>query len=685
MAVRSRSRSLSRSNTSGSRQRRLSFGEEKPSKSAPIVGSLVARRDEAVRRERRRSRSADRKERFHSLSKGFGLGQAHGLPLSRSSDNLSHHRRTTSCTHPRNAPAIDYELGTDTDLSVALDQGSSTRGSRTHHHTRSDPDLLNFSSRNANANARLRSQPLRVRMRAPDDVVVIGPDSPPPPRIDFSKPLPPLPRDRTPRPGSFPLPPGRDRDGHARDVDVGIALTSDQPTPSPARIGERVMSDSMDSMTRYSGLTHVHSPSTADARAELDRQHKRDQTRRAFAAPAGPTHRLSTNGPKPTASSHIAASAAYTSSTAGLLNSSTRTQTTQATESTDVSSMHTADLTFPGTVPPTRRLTALEQAIGRSRAASLGSSEGSQSHSLTQSHSHSHSTSQHSATKPAKGTTGQSTGTNSSPRSKASITPTRPPRLPSPAATIPLPETPTVILAPALPHPISPRSSSLQAPQPANPILQAPPVRGGVLSRPLFQHLDTNTSTMTGQTVYTDASEGWSREEAFTPRQEQPQHNLDSGPQLHVSRSDSISTDTEDDFRGLFFRTPKDAAYDRSPLTNSPMPPARLESHSSPAAFPRLAGQDVGLGYDLQDKSASAPTRVAHPLHLHTDGKARPISSEQSADHSIGSGSDPARSLSYGEGTDSDSGIIITPSGPGAGLDEAQATMAAQLRGELPL
>lgn len=639
MAVRSRSRSLSRD----ARQRRLSFGEEKSAKGAPIVGSLVARRDEAVKRERRRSRSLERRERFHSLSRGFGTGGRYARPT----EPLPH--RSNSCSQARDGSAIDS--GRESDLSVAIDQTSS-RGSRTHHHTRSDPDLLN--------NPRIRSQPLRVRMRAPDDVVVIGPDSPP--RIDFSKPLPALPYDAEPE-DLFPLPPQRQRSN------VGIALTSDQHQPSRTR-ANHVQSDSMNSMSRYSGLTSISSaPSTATARAELNRQHRRDQTRRAFAAPAGPS-RTSAIPAK-----HVRDSGA-TASTAALLNSSTRTQSTQATESTDLSSMRTADLTFPGTIPPNRKLTALEQAIGRSRAASIGSSDAS--------HSHSHSHSQHSAGRAAKNATSHSSGSHGSPRSKATITPTRPPRPPSPVATIPAPLSPTFALAPALPHPISPRSSSLRALDTASPTFGVPASLSHATLRPPLQHLDTQASSATGKTVYTDASEGWSRDGTYTPPVEiaLAVQGPDSGPTLHVSRADSVSTDTEDDFRGLFFRTPKDATYDGSPLAHSPVH-AQLHSQSSPAAFPRSEINHVGLGYglDVKASSASAPTPSLPP---------RPISFAKSADHSISTESSHvsrmgARRLSYGdveyEGTDSDSGIVITPHGPE--VDEGEhASMAQQLRGE---
>ena len=644
MAVRARSRSISR----GARHRRLSFGEEKPNKSAPLVGSAVVRREEAEKRERRRSRSLDRRERMHSLSKGFGLGH------SRSTDNLSQRsHRGANCGHSRNKSAID--LGGGSDLSVARDVSSST-GQRTHHHTRSSPDLL--------SNPRVRSQPLRVRMRAPDDIVVIGPESPP--RIDFSKPLPLLPHERTPNPDAFPMPP------HMHDI--GVALTSDRPSLSPVYPAESMASQSV---SRHSAMkTSSHAPSTAAARAELDRQHRRDKTRRAFAAPAGPS-RTST-----ITRSHYPSTNDTPSSSNPLLSSSTRTQTT------DSSDMHSSDLTFPSALPPNRRLTALEQAIGRRRAASLGSSDSSH---------------QHSPGKSAKLAASQiSSGSD---KSKATITPTRPRRPDSPVGMVPAPLSPTFGLAAPLVHPISPTlgyEDNVRAdmarvqidndtPSTLRPTMQHLDTNATLISgrtiytdasegldrslRPSMQHLDTNATATSGRTVYTDASEGWSRDDAHTPpaaAQAVAIPSIETAPQLHVSRSGSASTHTDDDFRGLFFRTPKDAAYDSSPLTASPMPPA---SHSSPAAFPRMSEDSVGLGYDIRPMSKSAPTRMSQ----------RFSASAKSADDSIGEAesSEMARRLSYGEGTDSDSGIVITPhSQMEADEGERISFTGAQLRSE---
>jgi hypothetical protein len=205
-----------------------------------------------------------------------------------------------------------------------------------HHHqnSKSSPDL--------SANHRLR-----VRMAPPppppwmdDGVIVIGASksrsglSKSSTKPDFTKPLPPLPAEyRLQYNPSSPFKP--------------FGPAKEDRTPSPAQLPPGkdpvVLSDPVPSATATAAAAGPSSlsqePSPADARAMIARQHQRAMTKRAFNSPRPRQHRDSE------------------------VSNSTTSQYSQGSHRTSTLSA----------VSPLRRMTAMEEAIGRSRANSAGS------------------------------------------------------------------------------------------------------------------------------------------------------------------------------------------------------------------------------------------------------------------------------------------------------------------------
>jgi hypothetical protein len=170
-------------------------------------------------------------------------------------------------------------------------------------------------------------------------------------------------------------------------------------------------------------MAPIVTPSPAKARTYLAQQHLRTRTKRAFQTPsAGPSSfRLKQHEPAD-------------------LTASTSTASTVST-----------------VCPAPRRPTALEEAIGRSRAASAA---------------------------------------NATPSHAVDESPAR------------------MIAEPAAPR-IVPRSPSLTGGIDLG--LPIPEQRNGLMIPPQFERTDTGMSKASGKTVYTDASEGWGRSGHATP------------------------------------------------------------------------------------------------------------------------------------------------------------------------
>lgn len=259
-----------------------------------------------------------------------------------------------------------------------------------------------------------------------------------------------------------PVPPFR------QDVGIAISDTSGASTPIPA---EEVQAPIL-LQSKPLSVSSIRSPTkstfdTPSSRAVIAKQHQRARTRKAFAAPA--------SGPLRPTSQH---KDLISSSSAGLLSASTNSSRSAYSSGTGFS--------IPTPTPAQRKVTALDEAIGRSRAASLTNPESSSSKSQVR-------------PRPRTAEDSESSGDSR-----------------STARPVPAIEPVVRTMSPPLAYPIStvpsPRFGISFAEQ------QLPPVPSSA-ERPKFSHMDT---AATGRTVYTDASEGWDRSAAGTPLERSP-------------------------------------------------------------------------------------------------------------------------------------------------------------------
>lgn len=258
----------------------------------------------------------------------------------------------------------DFGLGGGGDLGYEQKQSQADSWRRRHQHSKSSPDLTQ------------RQRVVRMAPSPPESksVVVIGPGPGPatgrspgkiPPRtsskMDFTKPLPPLPDEYRLRYNpSSPFKPFER---------IGVALSPDR-VPSPAPVAGRQVEHGS-SRTKTPTTINADDPfiehppgtptsplsradtsaSSATARAMLAKQHQRAVNRRAFNSPR-PRQRESTSGS----------------------GTGPGTGTVPMTGSTTSSfySQNSQRASAISAVSPLRRLTAMEEAIGRSRAASVG-------------------------------------------------------------------------------------------------------------------------------------------------------------------------------------------------------------------------------------------------------------------------------------------------------------------------
>lgn len=223
-----------------------------------------------------------------------------------------------------------------------------------HHHSKSSPDLMSMVTRSQGRRAPLPPSP-------DQGVIVIGPgasvrsppssgqhlfDSRSPTRPDFTKPLPPLPAEyRLQYNPSSPFKPfdanaGREA-SPARLLSSAHFKTNFRDSDDPFLVPSSPASSS-----KVADVSTSTPLSQADARALIARQHQRVLTKRAFHSPRPVQTRDSANTSGPVPSGASATSSSYS-------QSSRRTSAMSA-------------------VSPLRRLTAMEEAIGRSRAASVG-------------------------------------------------------------------------------------------------------------------------------------------------------------------------------------------------------------------------------------------------------------------------------------------------------------------------
>jgi hypothetical protein len=331
-----------------------------------------------------------------------------------------------------------------------MKEGDYLRG---HHHSRSTPEISGLRRREKSEVPPVPSRvgpipgpptrTLRIQqpreIRRPGDVIVIGPQGDVPPS---------LPRRATPMNVSKPLP---DIPREASDPATSTPNGSATTTPI-AEIGVAVSGEHKSALDLSTSSSNYSTPTgPAHARAVLAKQHQRARTKRAFQTPTqGPTAyrpRSGHDSNPPSATSSVFPMHADIEPAIAMLDISTSSSTATSASASGQ-----------------RRPTALEEAIGRSRAASVGNG------------------SKEMGPKPIQ---------RSRPRTAES-------------------DDPTLILVPHIQRPTTPPSSSTPTFCPSPPL--AYPIRTDrAPSRPEIQHFD---STASKATVYADALEDFSDAES---------------------------------------------------------------------------------------------------------------------------------------------------------------------------
>ncbi|WRT67080.1 uncharacterized protein IL334_004046 [Kwoniella shivajii] len=377
----------------------------------------------------------------------------------------------------------------------------------------------------------------------------------PPAPLNLSKPLPDIPKDDISPilPESGPFIPFTE--------EIGLAISSnDEHEPKgKEQISEgEAKAEQVSPKTAPLPNTEALSPRTptksrlsdggsATARAFLAKQQQRARTKRAFQSPVqGPTSY------QPLRDSTVPSSASTSTSISSALSP-------------------TASSTSIRSDGP-RRKTALEEAIGRSRAASVGALEQQQQ-----------------KFSPTRAVLLDRPNTGDHVRAAAKFGSTAGSR-----GSVPIPPKSSInspesvmkqrLSSPPLDYPISTMPSPRTASRAAFLEVQ----------RPIVNHQDSARSKMT---VYTDASEGWSRvggDSARTTPISERKGRLSETP----SEGSPHQTPDDREFQGLFFRTPADR---NGSFSNTPIPDRYAPSSNHPA-LPRFLPRSmtpIGLGYDL--------------------------------------------------------------------------------------
>ncbi|WWC61192.1 uncharacterized protein I303_103772 [Kwoniella dejecticola CBS 10117] len=451
----------------------------------------------------------------------------------------------------------------------------------------------------------------------------------PPAPLDLSKPLPDLPKDDDspvlPESGPF----------ISLEDEIGIAISPDLGGVEKEKVvivgqdNEEDMDDTPKSAPlprpvdpispKTPSKSRLSDGGSATARAFLAKQQQRARTKRAFQSPV--------QGPRVAANDPHRLSVGQGQNQGALSTASTPT-----TASTSISSvLSPASSTTSVKSDGPRRKTALEEAIGRSRASSVGVLEAQQS--------------RFSPTRLAlmQGPPNSGDPSKQPPRRTAGITNSVPP---PPKVTVNSPESlknverdqhrfssPELgfsVSSPPLDYPIStipsprtrssflndnyPPSTTAAVPLTAtlHPSLNNAATEGGLL-RPGMIHGESTASKMT---VYTDASEGWCRvgsSARSTPIS-------DRKDRLSASNSEDSPGQTPDDrdFQGLFFRTPADrnGSFSNTPVPYQNAPPQYTME------LPRIISEGlapIGLGYDM-DPTSTQGQIVAGDARRPSDG-----------------------------------------------------------------
>ncbi|OCF45462.1 cytoplasmic protein [Kwoniella heveanensis CBS 569] len=485
-----------------------------------------------------------------------------------------------------------------------------------HSHTRSDPGLLSAFGDRADSRARTgesryptaaipagRTLQFKQPSVADKGGVVVISKSParrttttygahggstfrPPAPLDLSKPLPNLPVDDTSPmiPESGPSVPVTAEIGLALSPDVGHRASQRQlvegsPTPKTAPLSRSDLTSPI-SPTK----SRLSDGGSATARAFLAKQQQRARTKRAFQSP--------THGPI------LARRQRESSVPLSALSA------TASSASSMASPLSSASVSAMSDGPGARRKTALEEAIGRSRAASVGVLQEQQQRM--------------SPTRAAlldRPSTAESTRARGPGIIRTSAPP--PPRVSLNPPDAEDNAMKRVMSSPPLAYPISTEPSPRTRSRAAFLDVQ----------RPGLPHVETGASKVT---VYTDASEGWSRvgdSAGSTPQSERKRYIA-----TPHSETDSPAQSMDDrDFQGLFFRTPHDR---NGSFSNTPIPDRYAPSRSDiilPRAIPSNL-PPIGLGYELEEPRSAGLEHYSDPVSASTSDEATRRPSEGGSD-----------------------------------------------------
>ncbi|KAK8869866.1 hypothetical protein IAR55_000434 [Kwoniella newhampshirensis] len=380
-----------------------------------------------------------------------------------------------------------------------------------------------------------------------------------PPPLNLSKPLPQLPDEaRSPSlPTYGPFVPLSD--------EIGVAISPGLPQmggedrqDEDERERRASLPDSTTVPSTSSLASPMHKARTSDggsahARAFLAKQQQRARTKRAFQSPSQPpiSYRqrdVATKGP---------------------LSASTGTTTSSTISSPSPSPIRTEG---------PRRQTALEEAIGRSRAASVGVLDEPQ-------------------VKPARSSLQARLKPGESSRAVGAGT-LHQHTVPPLKISLELSEHETSTMQRALSSPpLAYPNSTMPSPRTKTGPMFDRQITFLDVQRPDFRHSDTATSKAT---VYTDASEGWDRSvEGGSGRTTPLFIRKISETHTNETPSPHLSLD-EGDFHGLFFRTPADR---NGSFSNATPIPERYAPSRSASNFGRAVPSQVravGLGYGLE-------------------------------------------------------------------------------------
>ncbi|KAL7422297.1 hypothetical protein Q5752_002943 [Cryptotrichosporon argae] len=564
------------------RGRSLSFGKRDPPLNAPIIGNARAR-SRSLERSRDRSGSTSsgvvgraRASSFGSLFKSSRgrdverpshdrqLSQPPGsfgffsrrprLPSSASQPSLSsfRHNESFDASRPAQHPGDPF-YPHERSEGLAL---------RKHQHTRSDPDLLGRYTGTRQAGT---PRQLTFTQEGRGVVIINATPKKQQPVPDYNKPLPDVPtllRTASAAPSSNVLP--------SSSHDTALFVSPSSPGPPTSYLPMPDAPPLASSSQTQTPRTPADDPSPAHAHDYLIKQHQRALTKRAFQTPVGST-RSATSG-----------SFSRPPLSAGALQTTFANHAPQGTPTPANARGRSASL---GAHASPSRIGAL--VVGSSPGLAVTSPSGL----LVE-----HATTPSSPTRPGPPYQGPPLSPIEA-RMKG-LARVELPRSPMSFGST-AQESPSMSIARHIPPMAAQYVSVATARQPVSQL--------AVPGRPAFTHA---ASSMSGISVYTDATEGYGRSEGMTTPLAQPMlSTTEHGPLSPIGSDESISTPRHSaddrDFKGLFFRTPAD------PMT--PQSPAFPHRPSVPRAnFPRISGEAIGLGYAL-DQSTS--TTASGPHH----------------------------------------------------------------------